>query len=288
MSITAEVRRLRSEGLSIDDICERIDTPRHEILKICRKAGMAVTKEESAIARQRDAKRHTHDDEWARDYVSRMSDGRYEYVSGYQNMDKPLKVRCTKCGDIRIINCSKFRKQKWKDKTVRCNLCYFTEVEERREKQKAEKQEADLKQKQEAKLKRIINSPCKQITFSFCECGIPKNPRARMCPECTRKASNKNREITRRTKIQSAMVDKDITLDRVYQKDKGMCYLCGKLCDWDDYIITDKAIIAGNMYPSIDHVKPLAKGGLHSWENVRLAHRYCNSIKSDRIENETA
>ena len=39
--------------------------------------------------------------------------------------------------------------------------------------------------------------------------------------------------------------------------------------------------IADNMYPSIDHVKLLARGGLHEWSNVKLAHRICNSIKKD-------
>lgn len=41
--------------------------------------------------------------------------------------------------------------------------------------------------------------------------------------------------------------------------------------------------IAGNMYPSIDHVRPLSRGGLHEWGNVKLAHRICNSIKKDNV-----
>lgn len=28
---------------------------------------------------------------------------------------------------------------------------------------------------------------------------------------------------------------------------------------------------------------PLAKGGTHSWGNVRVAHRICNSIKNDAM-----
>jgi len=45
--------------------------------------------------------------------------------------------------------------------------------------------------------------------------------------------------------------------------------------------------IAGNMYPSIDHVVPLSRGGLHEWGNVKLAHRICNSIKKDNDVLET-
>lgn len=29
-------------------------------------------------------------------------------------------------------------------------------------------------------------------------------------------------------------------------------------------------------------VRPLSKGGLHAWDNVRLAHRICNTKKCDR------
>ena len=41
--------------------------------------------------------------------------------------------------------------------------------------------------------------------------------------------------------------------------------------------------IVGKQYPSIDHVIPLAKGGLHAWSNVKLAHKGCNEQKGDRI-----
>ena len=77
------------------------------------------------------------------------------------------------------------------------------------------------------------------------------------------------------------MVDPDITIQKLYRRDNGICYLCGGLCDWNDKEIRENTIVCGNQYPSIDHVMPLSKGGLHSWDNVRLAHRICNSLKSD-------
>lgn len=34
--------------------------------------------------------------------------------------------------------------------------------------------------------------------------------------------------------------------------------------------------------PTIDHIIPVSKGGLHEWSNVALAHKGCNSSKKDR------
>ena len=78
------------------------------------------------------------------------------------------------------------------------------------------------------------------------------------------------------------MVDKDINLVDLFKKSNGVCYLCGKPCDTEDRREVNGTIICGDMYPSIDHVIPLARGGKHSWNNVRLAHRICNSLKSDK------
>jgi 5-methylcytosine-specific restriction endonuclease McrA len=37
------------------------------------------------------------------------------------------------------------------------------------------------------------------------------------------------------------------------------------------------------MAATLDHIVPLAKGGLHVMENVACAHHACNSDKSDRM-----
>jgi hypothetical protein len=38
--------------------------------------------------------------------------------------------------------------------------------------------------------------------------------------------------------------------------------------------------------PSIDHIEPLSKGGLHTYANVRIAHLRCNIARSNRFEHE--
>lgn len=75
------------------------------------------------------------------------------------------------------------------------------------------------------------------------------------------------------------MIDNDITLQALFKRDKGVCQLCGKPCDWEDITEHEGTFIAGNNYPSIDHITPLSCGGEHSWGNVRLAHRHCNTLE---------
>lgn len=106
------------------------------------------------------------------------------------------------------------------------------------------------------------------------------------CEECAEKHSrymNKLAEKRRKGKITSLdRLDNDITLPLLFKRDKGICKICGGLCDYNDYEIKDDTIIVGNNYPSIDHIKPISKGGSHTWDNVQLSHKLCNSIKSDK------
>jgi 5-methylcytosine-specific restriction endonuclease McrA len=51
------------------------------------------------------------------------------------------------------------------------------------------------------------------------------------------------------------------------------CYLCGHFLSVHDM--------------TLDHVVPLARGGAHTPENLRPAHRSCNSRKGSRLLSET-
>ena len=80
----------------------------------------------------------------------------------------------------------------------------------------------------------------------------------------------------------NGIYDNTITLPKLYDKSSGICSICGNMCDYNDYKETeDGYFIAGDNYPSIDHIVPVTKGGTHTWNNIQLAHRKCNSIKSD-------
>ena len=86
-----------------------------------------------------------------------------------------------------------------------------------------------------------------------------------------------------KSRYKGITIDKDITLQKLAKRDCNCCQLCGLPVDWNDKIRTDKTIVCGGMYPSIDHIIPVSLGGMHSWGNVQLAHKSCNSQKSNKI-----
>lgn len=73
-----------------------------------------------------------------------------------------------------------------------------------------------------------------------------------------------------------AEYEKGVTLKKVIARDNGICRICGKPVD----VLDRTGNRIGNNYPTIDHIKPISKGGAHTWQNVQLAHMICNSYKN--------
>lgn len=100
---------------------------------------------------------------------------------------------------------------------------------------------------------------------------------------CSLKCQKKWNHRRFKKRLKGKIVDDDITLEALYRKDLGVCYLCGCQCDWEDKTIINGNTIVGDTYPTVEHVLPLSKGGLHEWKNVRLACFKCNTIKRDAV-----
>lgn len=78
-----------------------------------------------------------------------------------------------------------------------------------------------------------------------------------------------------------------LTLEKIEKRDCHVCYLCGGKTDRNDKSFTkDGYQITGAKYPTQDHVIPMARGGGHVSSNVRLAHKHCNELKSDKLLSE--
>lgn len=117
------------------------------------------------------------------------------------------------------------------------------------------------------------------------ECGalfycLDSENRVTCSAECSK--LYKNHKADRRVP-DNQRIDK-IALKKLYKRDKGICYLCGEKCDWNDWRISKKGnLYPGDKYPTKEHVIPICKGGLDAWDNVRLAHWKCNLEKADGI-----
>jgi|GEM_PF-3546298 hypothetical protein len=59
-----------------------------------------------------------------------------------------------------------------------------------------------------------------------------------------------------------------IKAKQVWDRDKGICGICGKPVPFEKF--------------ELDHIRPLSKGGTHTFSNVQVAHRSCNSRKGAR------
>lgn len=67
--------------------------------------------------------------------------------------------------------------------------------------------------------------------------------------------------------------------DRMRQRiarTRAACHICGKPIDYTLDHLDPKSFV-------IDHVVPLTKGGTDTLDNVKAAHRDCNSAKRARL-----
>lgn len=261
-----QLRSLAEQGMTYSEIARELGKDPHNVRKTCIRIGITCKK-------HNDVRSLKPGDAIVTDG---NPDGQFIYVSGYEDSTKPLTIRCKVCGTERTIAAQCIRKS-YKNKFF-CKTC----AQRERDRRKAEDHERRLFDKE---MKRAERDKAEQLEWKACPvCGTLFIGRGKYCNEpCKERARNRAHDVNRRARIKGQLEDKDISLHELYRKDKGVCYLCGEQCDWSDCSNINDTFIAGNRYPSIDHVIPLAKGGMHSWSNVKLAHKQCNSKKSDKL-----
>lgn len=72
----------------------------------------------------------------------------------------------------------------------------------------------------------------------------------------------------RRARLRGATTDK-VDYETIIERDGLVCHICSAM--------VTKATL------SFDHVVPLARGGAHSMDNIKVAHRRCNYAKGARV-----
>jgi len=204
----------------------------------------------------------------------------FEYAGGYTGSDGFVDLRCKTCGAVIRKSYVSVRHGR-----AQCENCLRIAAEEKAKQEDLRRKiDADRKAWKEAGKRKAT-----QLSFSFCKaCGemfFSERKGVLYCSAtCARREHDAIKKDKRIRKIASIIVDKDITVESLYEISNGKCALCGGDCNWGDHVIRDDGtFVVGAMYPSIDHIKPISKGGLHEWSNVQLAHFACNSKKGNRV-----
>ena len=97
----------------------------------------------------------------------------------------------------------------------------------------------------------------KELTRPCVECGTTfynPHPLTLTCsPLCSKRRKNRIKQLRNSKRLnEHNIVDKDITVQKLFNKYDGICYLCGKECDFNDKVITEEGYtIVGKTYPSI-------------------------------------
>lgn len=225
-------------------------------------------------------------------YCSRKcKDVSYKRSIGQDSRLEPYQRQCLVCGkEFETFNPSKVTC------SDECSKEHRKEVEKRHWKKHYEHTWEEYveiqkeKARQTAEIKKIEKAWYNAIHTVERECIIcgtlfyclDKQNKKTCSLECSKRYGN-IRHDKRIPKDQ--IIDKDINLERLFRRDEGKCWICGGQCDYDDKSISQSGHeYPGATYPTIDHVVPVSRGGLHSWENVRLAHWKCNTMeKRDNI-----
>lgn len=260
-----KIEELYTQGKGIRIITRELNTTRHTVVRCLRDRGY-------------DTARNSTGKLTIEKVMERLGD-QWEYVSGYERYNSKIVVRCRHCGTEKEVSrqsalyegglgeCRCFKQERRIEAETEKILGFWQEL-----------------QKPRPLFKDFVVASCRN-------CGKPfvKEGQSRFCSDKCRKSSSKAqryRHDDRRLRRKNASECDNITLDALINRDGLNCWICGEPCDLEDSFWIDKTFYAGNRYPSIDHVIPLAKGGTHTWDNVRVAHRICNSIKGDSVSND--
>lgn len=77
----------------------------------------------------------------------------------------------------------------------------------------------------------------------------------------------------RRKRINDGDVVEMFGWRRLAKRQGLVCHLCDEPCDPNADPCKD------DWAPTVDHIMPIAMGGTHTFDNARIAHRYCNSMR---------
>lgn len=271
------MRRYKAEGHTMQEVADRFNVAKGTAQQICKGiAPQQARPPKNGYVPPNKGK--LQEIEYVKNMIAERCPN-FEYEGNYTGSDGYVDLKCKVCGKV-------IKRSWWAVRKSRncCPYCLEEERRKERERKRTEQQQKQEQQKIEAEQnkrgKAVVRLLTNAVKLHRCPvCGTLTTNKTYCSVKCNQKANEARKDAARRSRISGALKDKDISLERLYKRDKGICHICGGKCDWSDHTYKGRYFIVGKHYPSIDHVIPLAKGGEHSWGNVKLAHFSCNSAK---------
>ena len=290
-----------TDGHSLKETAEKFGVVEYQISNVVQKTGKSNGRSKKDIAKiqaQREIEKAKQR------IIIRLDELGFDYIEGYTDKNSSLAIRCKICytkikrsaytvkyGKMDCPNCSHERTIKEKEEHKR------KREEERKAKREAERSRKNplglsyYQQKREKRLDEVFT--CKG-------CGKQYTPRIYIksyggktfsnigyCSKKCRKHDLNRHQVKdshrHRAKKYGCEYDPAVTLKKLIERDGLRCRICGGMCNPDDHEWTE---YFGPSSPTIDHIKPMALGGSHTWDNVQVAHAICNSIKRDSYNEE--
>ena len=250
-----------AEGLTRQEIADRRGVHVENLARRMRKLGVRA---KYAIPKRQEVEiaNTWHYTEGAREFVEKHQDG-FELVSFKRGR---CRLRCKICG----YEIERARS------TIRQKKCLCDECERR-------KQEAIDLQNERIRLMRSFYAILELKKPKTCVCCgkgfFSQYSEQKFCSKkCKKKYAGNS--IRHRCRKYGVYYDPSVTARKVFKRDGYICGICGLACDvhdksWNGFI--------GAYSPTVDHIKALANGGTHTWDNVQCAHAICNSYKRDLL-----
>ena len=296
-----------AEGHTQAETMERFGITKNQLQYLAKRYKVRNGRTAAEICTVNGSKALTKQKEQARErLLEALNEIGLELISEYKGKETPVLLRCRTCGAEfkRIPHCV--------NEATKCPACKQKKSEERKAQAKAEAERRKIEKKEQRLIINPLGLSCYQLkrsaeldkehTCRICgntytmrqyieSTGIKNKRVSGYCSAECRRVSIRRAERERRkregindnhysrARKRNAPREKGITLPALIKRDGLQCAICGLMCIYGDDPNAP-------LYPTIDHIIPIAKGGGHTWDNVQVAHRQCNcSWKRDRILN---
>ena len=254
-----KIIELRQQGKGQKAIAKQLGCTRDVVRRMCEKHNLngfiakQPLSEEEIIYKVKNATQH------------------FEYIGGWESCDKDIYMQCRWCGNM-FKHSAQFTKKGHSN--PECRNCLDIAKAYEKSERKERKKELRRERKEQRKEDKYWQSNFSQLTVRVCKvCNQLFIPTKDIQKYCSKRCAT-----IRYWKYKDAYRYK-IDLELLFKRDKGICHVCGRVCDWNDWELKKDTIVYGNNYPSRDHVIPKSQGGAHIYDNMKLAHRLCNSLR---------